>query len=144
MKIGTELIALHTMEITLPRITQFNVVGTNEVVKVRFAEVPPSSQASPATGEGSQSASSNGHKTDRVYINDAQYFDGVPQTVWEVHIGGYRVAEKWLKDRKSRLLSYDDLTHYQNIIAALNRTLHLQLNLDEAIEAAGVGPCNRR
>lgn len=58
-----------------------------------------------------------------MYINDVQYFDGVPQAVWDMHIGGYRVAEKWLKDRKGRQLSYDDLTHYQNVIAALARTL---------------------
>ena len=54
--------------------------------------------------------------------------------------GGYRVAEKWLKDRKGRALSYDDLTHYQSVIAALARTLELQGEIDAAIECAGDWP----
>jgi hypothetical protein len=57
-----------------------------------------------------------------------------------MHIGGYRVAEKWLKDRKGRTLSYDDLTHYQSVIAALARTLELQQALDATIDAAGGWP----
>jgi predicted helicase len=106
VKSGEELIGLHTMETTLSRITKFDVAGSSEVVKVRFA---------PDAAEGS--------KTGRVHINDVQFFDNVPTAVWETHIGGYRVAEKWLKDRKGRLLSYDDITHYQSVIAALARTL---------------------
>lgn len=118
--IGTELIALHVMDTVLPRITGFNVAGGNEVVKVRYA----------AGNDGAG----------RIHINDAQYFDGVPQAVWDMHIGGYRVAEKWLKDRKGRMLSYDDLTHYQSVIATLARTLALQAQLDTAIASAGGWP----
>lgn len=151
--IGRELIALHTLDTTLLRITGFDVAGSNEVVKVRFAAdaVTPASDAppprpSPARGGGGQDNAGKmrdgeeGEATGRVYINDAQYFDGVPQAVWEMHIGGYRVAEKWLKDRKGRLLSYDDLTHYQNVIAALARTLELQAAIDAAIDDAGGWP----
>ena len=36
----------------------------------------------------------------RVYINKDQYFEGVIPEVWNFHIGGYQVCEKWLKDRK--------------------------------------------
>ncbi|MFC1717833.1 type ISP restriction/modification enzyme [Candidatus Poribacteria bacterium] len=43
----------------------------------------------------------------RVYINSEQYFQGAPPEVWEFRVGGYQVCEKWLKDRKSRQLSYD-------------------------------------
>ena len=57
----------------------------------------------------------------------------MPAAVWDTHIGGYRVAEKWLKDRKGRALSYDDLTHYQNVIAVLARTAELQTAIDMAI-----------
>ena len=140
---GTELIALHTMDSTLPRITRYDVAGGNEVVKVRWvaaaveaAAGAPSPQPSPVNGRGSQSGG-------RVYINDAQYFDGVPQAVWNTHIGGYRVAEKWLKDRKGRQLSYDDLTHYQAVVAALARTLELQAAIDDAIAEAGGWPLQR-
>ncbi|MGB7373838.1 type ISP restriction/modification enzyme [Pontixanthobacter sp.] len=58
----------------------------------------------------------------RVHINPDQYFDGVPQTAWEFHIGGYQPAQKWLKDRKGRALSWDDIGHYQNIIKILTET----------------------
>ena len=76
----------------------------------------------------------------RVYINAEQCFGKVPAAVWDMHIGGYRVAEKWLKDRKGRPLTYDDLTHYQSVIAALARTLQLQADIDVAIDGAGGWP----
>ncbi|MGH8183824.1 MAG: type ISP restriction/modification enzyme, partial [Rhodanobacteraceae bacterium] len=66
--------------------------------------------------------------------------EGVPQAVWDPHIGGYRVAEKWLKDRKGRLLSFDDIEHYQRVIAALAHTLALQAGLDAAVTAVGGWP----
>jgi len=46
----------------------------------------------------------------RVYINKTQYLEGVDPEVWEFQVGGYQVCAKWLKDRKGRELSYDDLT----------------------------------
>jgi hypothetical protein len=76
----------------------------------------------------------------RVYINATQYFDGVPPEVWEFHVGGYQVCEKWLKDRKGRALSYDDLTHYQRIVAALAETITLMAAIDETIEDHGGWP----
>lgn len=119
--LGQELIELHTLQRALSAITRYPVPGSNRVDGVRWA---------PATNDASG----------RVYINGEQYFDGVPAAVWDTHIGGYRVAEKWLKDRKGRTLSYDDLTHYQNVIAALGRTLALQSRLDEVIRQAGWWP----
>lgn len=58
----------------------------------------------------------------RVYINSSQYFDNVPLEAWEQAIGGYRPAEKYLKDRKNRALSQEELKHYQRIILALAKT----------------------
>ena len=55
----------------------------------------------------------------RVHINPDQYFDNVPALAWEFHIGGYQPAQKWLKDRKGRALSFDDALHYQKIIKIL-------------------------
>lgn len=118
---GRELIALHVMDTVLPRITTFDVPGDNTVDKVRWA---------PDTAGD----------TGRIHINTGQFFGKVPAAVWEMHIGGYRVAEKWLKDRKGRLLTYDDLTHYQSVIAALARTLELQTAIDAAIDRAGGWP----
>ena len=58
----------------------------------------------------------------RVMINPDQYFDNVPRIAWEFHIGGYQPAQKWLKDRKGRALSFDDVVHYQKIIKILSET----------------------
>ena len=69
----------------------------------------------------------------RVQINRNQYFGGVSTEVWEFHIGGYRVAEKWLKDRHGRKLSDDDLEHYQKIIVALSETRRIMSEIDDAI-----------
>ena len=51
-----------------------------------------------------------------------QYFEGVRPEVWEFHIGGYQVCEKWVKDRGGRELSYDDIRDYQKIVVALGET----------------------
>jgi predicted helicase len=58
----------------------------------------------------------------RVLINPDQYFDNVPAVAWEFHIGGYQPAQKWLKDRKGRALSFEDVMHYQKIIKILCET----------------------
>jgi len=69
----------------------------------------------------------------RVYISKDQYFEDVPPEVWSFHIGGYQVCEKWLKDRRGRPLSYDDLSHYQKIIVALKETIRLMTEIDQLI-----------
>ena len=76
----------------------------------------------------------------RVYINAEQCFEGVSPQVWEFHIGGYQVAEKWLKDRKGRTLSYADIEHYQRTLAVLDETGYLMERVDEAIEEHGGWP----
>jgi len=76
----------------------------------------------------------------RAYINPDQYFGGLPPEVWEFHIGGYQVCEKWLKDRKGRMPSYDDLTHYQYIISALKETISLMDKIDKTIDKHGGRP----
>ena len=68
-----------------------------------------------------------------VYINKKQYLEGVPKDVWEFHVGGYQVCERWLKERRGRQLSYNDLTHYQKIIVALNETIRLMAEIDQTI-----------
>lgn len=51
-----------------------------------------------------------------------QYFEGVPDVSWGFYIGGYQPAQKWLKDRKGRTLSFEDVKHYQSIIKILSET----------------------
>ena len=68
--------------------------------------------------------------TGRVWINDQQYFDGVPVIAWEFYIGGYQPAQKWLKDRHGRKLSFEDIRHYQKIIVALTETHRIMQTID--------------
>ena len=79
-------------------------------------------------------------KDGRVWINKKQYFGGVPQAVWDFRIGGYQVCHKWLKDRKGRQLTYDDLQHYQKVVVALHETVRLMAEIDETIEQHGGWP----
>ncbi len=66
----------------------------------------------------------------KVYINATQYFENVPEVAWNFYIGGYQPAQKWLKDRKDRTLSYEDIFHYQKIIVALTETDRIMKELD--------------
>jgi hypothetical protein len=67
-------------------------------------------------------------------------FRGVPEEVWNFHIGGYQVCEKWLKDRKGRTLTTDDFVHYHRIVVALHETIHLMAEIDRVIDAHGGWP----
>jgi len=66
-----------------------------------------------------------------LWINDQQYFKGIPLNTWEFYIGGYQPAQKWLKDRKGRVLSFEDIMHYQKIIVALTETERIMKEIDK-------------
>ncbi len=118
-RLGGELTALHLLEspkLDQP-ITEF-IGGRNpEVEKVSWSK-------------------------NTVWIDKAQTtgFKGVREDVWNFHIGGYQVCEKWLKDRKGRTLSKDDIAHYQKIVVALAETIRLMKEIDEVIEQHGGWP----
>ncbi|MFC1529561.1 type ISP restriction/modification enzyme [Gemmatimonadota bacterium] len=67
-------------------------------------------------------------------------FQGVSEAVWKFHIGGYQVCHKWLKDRKGRMLSAEDIVHYQRIVVALNESIRIMAEIDEVIESHGGWP----
>jgi hypothetical protein len=70
-------------------------------------------------------------KKKRVHLNTNTYFTGVPSSVWEYRIGGYQVADKWLKDRKGRRLSSEEVATYARVITAIAGTITIQESLDE-------------
>ena len=70
------------------------------------------------------------HQQGRVWINNTQYFDNVPHTAWAFYIGGYQPAQKWLKDRHGRVLTIEDIKHYQKIINALIETDRIMREID--------------
>lgn len=66
----------------------------------------------------------------RVMINASQFFAPVSEEAWDLHIGGYQPAQKWLKDRRGRKLSYPDCIHYERIIHALSGTACIMREID--------------
>ncbi len=113
-KFGAELVSLHLMKSPklIKTMTTFEVEGDNEVASAHPEYV---------------------EKHMRIHINKTQYFEGVPQEIWDFHIGGYQVLHKWLKDRCGRVLSSDDLEHYQEIVVALSETIRIMSEIDDAI-----------
>ncbi len=110
---GRELVALHLLESPLLEVLTpgFPTPGSNVVEKVQYN----------ASGQS-------------VYINkERQHFNEVPSEVWEFHVGGYQVCDKWLKDRKGRALSYDDQVHYRKIVVALRETIRVMGEIDGVI-----------
>jgi predicted helicase len=107
--LGEELVALHLLESPDAEkfITKYDTRGKNLVEQVRYVDVKK-----------------------RVYISNEQFFEGVPKDVWEFQIGGYQVCEKWLKDRKGRELTVDEIKHYQRIVKALYETIRLMKEID--------------
>jgi len=68
----------------------------------------------------------------RVFINKTQYFGDVPKAAWEFYVGGYQPAQKYLKDRKGRVLTWDEIARYQKIIIALNESAEVMQKIDAA------------
>ena len=118
VQLGGELRQIHLLESPAVEkyITQYPNDGNNVVGKIHF-------------------------ENNRVYINydkasplgieGLQYFANVPEVAWNFYIGGYQPAQKWLKDRKDRELSTDDIFHYQKIIVALSETDRIMKEIDK-------------
>jgi len=118
-RLGGELTALHLLE--SPKLAQPNI----EFIGGRHPEVEKISWSK-----------------NTVWIDKAQTtgFKGVGEDVWNFHIGGYQVCEKWLKDRRERKLSKDDIVHYQKIVVALSETIRLMAEIDKVIDEHGGWP----
>lgn len=116
--LGRELRNLHLMQDeSLETVdTTYPVAGDNVVEKVTYV---PDATASVDTPTGS------------VYINESQYFGNAPLAAWQHYIGGYQPAQKWLKDRRGRTLTSDDIMHYQKIIKVLTEAQKLTQMLDD-------------
>jgi predicted helicase len=102
---------------------------------LRSDELDPPIAKFEGDGDGTVQTGKNGlryePKTQRIFINETQCFEGVPPQVWEYQIGGYQVCHKWLKDRKDRHLSLDEIKTYCQIVIALAKTIEIQAAIDE-------------
>ncbi len=108
--IGSQLRKLHLMEeVPVTKHARFNTAGSNVVEKPEY-------------------------KGGNVWINKEQCFEDVPEIAWNFYIGGYQPAQKWIKDRKGRELTFDDIAHYRKIIAVLLETDVLMKMIDREEE----------
>jgi predicted helicase len=111
---GEQLVQLHLM--TSPKldnlITEF-VEGEGERTVAK---------GHPKYQDGAVQINKNGDK-----------FTGVPEEVWNFYVGGYQPCQKWLKDRKERTLSDEDILHYQKVVVSLKETIELMTKIDQAI-----------
>jgi hypothetical protein len=81
-------------------------------------------------GKGENKVEKVTYKDCKVSINQDQYFEGITEEVWQYQIGGYQVCDKWLKDRKGRMLSLDDIKHYCKVVTAIKCTIEIQKEID--------------
>jgi type I restriction-modification system DNA methylase subunit len=111
--IGKELRELHLMESPKLKnlITTFPEAG-NDMIEVKYPK----------------------YKDGKVYINEKQYFGGIPEVAWNFYIGGYQPAQKWLKDRKGKKLLNEDIEHYQKIVVVLSETARIMGEIDNIIK----------
>lgn len=113
-KLGWDLVQAHLLK-KLPRkgLADFKGKGDRIVLKPRYS---PQEQS--------------------VFINPDQSFRPVPQEVWDFHIGGYQVLDKYLKSRKGRELSLDEITHVAAVADSLAFTIDQMGKIDAAYRAA--------
>jgi len=105
-ELGKELVELHLMRKRLPIKVKFDIPGSNVVEKVKFEK-------------------------GKVWINKEQYFESVPEDVWNFYIGGYQVLDKWLKSRKNRKLESKDIEQFLWIVEIIRETINLMVEIDK-------------
>lgn len=121
VKLGGEIRQIHLLE--SPKVEQYITTYPEDGDNIITRKLSKNNIGFELTNEDKQ--------TGKVWINDEQYFDGVPLVAWNFYIGGYQPAQKWLKDRRERELSFDDILHYQKIIVALTETDRLMKKVDK-------------
>jgi predicted helicase len=118
-RLGGELVALHLLESPLLDSPITRYVGR---------------------GDDTVAAGHPKYADGKVWINSQQGFEGVPAKVWEFQVGSYQVCQKWLKDRRGRVLSAEDQAHYARVVVALHETIRLMREIDAVIDAHGGWP----
>ena len=73
------------------------------------------------------------YKAGNIYINPKQYFGKAPEEVWKFYIGGYQPAQKWLKDRRGRVLTDEEVDHYQQMIVSMNETIKIMEEINKVL-----------
>lgn len=135
VELGGELRQVHLMEhpVVNEFITTYPKAGSNKITN-RLTKNDPGFIPYEKDHENHTTPDDHRYpseKLGKVQINDEQYFGNVPLKAWEFYIGGYQPAEKWLKDRRDRTLTMEEIQHYQKIIVALMETDRIMGEIDE-------------
>lgn len=128
-RLGSELVDLHLLESTTLDQPITELVGnTRKIGRIVW------------TSDAGGTVWIDGSGTGNAIRAGSSGFQGVPETVWNFRVGGYQVCEKWLKDRRGRVLSDDDTAHYQKIVVVLSETIRLMAEVDRVIDEHGGWP----
>ena len=113
--------------------TQFVGLGMALIeAHTQFMEMETSDKHS-FIGSGNCSIDRTLWKDNKIYINKSQYFDAVSKDVFDYTIGGNSPLQKWLKDRKGRTITDEDISVFNRIIVVLEKTLSIIKQIDSLI-----------
>ena len=113
-KFGEQLVSYHLLDENIQSKITFPERGSDTIDKIKFDE-----------------------KKNQVWINKKQYFDKVSLKLWNFQLGGYMPIQKYLKDRKGKKLTHDELMLYPMLVESILRTIEVQSEIDESIENTG-------
>jgi len=106
-ELGRKLVELHLMKIDFSKnMVKFEVSGSNEVNFVKY-------------------------KDGKVFINGNQYFGGITESIWAFYIGGYQVLDKWLKSRKGRRLTSEEIETFVKLVDIIAQTMEIMGKIDK-------------
>lgn len=133
---GEQLSQLHLLkskDLENP-IAKFYRSGSNEIKKVKFIEadqVGPEIDFPRLDYLDSEEGGPGFKKRGVIVINEEnQFFGPINEDVWNYYIGGYHVLDKWLKSRKDRLLSSEEIKDFCRIITSISKTIEIQKEID--------------
>ena len=105
---GSNLVNLHLMKTKLQTETKFDIQGSNIVKFVKY-------------------------KDQKLHINSDQFFDGIPEEVWNFYIGSYQVLDKWLKSRRNRELTSSEIEEFLQIVEIIKKTVEFMAKIDQFV-----------
>jgi predicted helicase len=107
-KIGTELMQAHLLK-TITAMPKVDITkGSYLVEKLTYDE-----------------------KLQQLYINKEQYFSPVAKEAWDFCIGGYQVLDQYLRSRRDRKLTLDEIETVQDVVKVLIFTTQQMQKIDE-------------
>ncbi len=109
VELGKHLVELHLLRAKQPTHTHFNVTGSNLVSLVKF-------------------------DSGRIWINKQQYFDNIPAVAWNFEMCGYFVLDHWLKERRNRELTGEEIEQFLQIVESVKSTTAITKQIDAALK----------